>query len=94
MTDTVNQSGLIIHFLIQHPCEIGIYLVHALPVLDILLQVMEHIGHLDIRASVKRAFQRTDTCGDGRVCICSGGRSHTNRESRVVTTAMFCLQNQ
>ena len=37
---------------------------------------MEHIGYLNIGSSVKRAFQRPDACGNGRVCICTGRRSY------------------
>ena len=91
MTDTVNQSGLIIYFFIQHPCEISIYFVHAFPVFDVFLQMMEHVGNLNIRASMKRTLQRTDTCGDCRIRIRPCGRSNANRESRVITTTMFRL---
>ena len=94
MTNTINQSGLIINLFIQHTSKVGVNLINICPVLDVLLQMMEHISNLNICTSVKRAFQRTDTCGNGRVSICSGRRSDTDSKSRVITTTVFCLKNQ
>ena len=72
---------------IRHPQE-------KLSIAENFLQMMEHISNLNICTSVKRAFQRTDTCGNGRVSICSGRRSDTDSKSRVITTTVFCLKNQ
>ena len=94
MTDTIDKSGFIVHFLVQHTSEISIYFIHIRPVFDIFFQVMEHIRHLDIRSSVKRTFQRTDTGSDGRVGIRSGRGSDTDRKGRVVTSTVLCLKNQ
>ena len=55
---------------------------------------MEHIGYLNIGSSVKRAFQRPDACGNGRVCICTGRRSYPDSKRRVVTSSVLCLKHQ
>ena len=94
MSDTVDQAGLVIGFLVQHPHEIGVYLVHILPVGDILFQMMEHIDNLYIGSPVQRAFQRTDTGGNGRIGIRAGRTGHADGERRVVTSAMFGLQDK
>ena len=94
MTDTINQTGLIIRFLIQHTGKVSINFVHIGPILDIFLQMMEHIRHLDICPSMKRTFQRADTCGDGRISIRTAGRNYTDGKSRVITTSVFSLKYQ
>ena len=94
MADAINQTGLVIHLLVQHTGEVSINFIHILPILDVLLQMMEHISNLNICTSVKRAFQRTDTCGNGRIRVCAAGRNDTYRKGRVVTTAMLCLKHQ
>ena len=94
MSDTVDQAGLVIGFLVQHPHEIGIYLVYIFPVGYVFFQMMEHINHLDIGSPVQRTFQRTDTSGYGRIGIRTGRASHADCERRVVTSSMFGLENK
>ena len=94
MSDTIYQTGLVIGFLVEHAGEVGINLIHIRPVLNVFLQVVEHIGNLDIGASMKRAFQGTDTCRYRRVSIRPGRRSDAYGKSGVVTATMLCLKNQ
>ena len=94
MADAIYQSRLVVHFFVQHTGKIGVYLVHTGPVADVLLQVVEHVGDLDIGSAMKRAFQRADARSYGRVSVRTGGGSDTYRKRRVVTAAMFRLQHQ
>lgn len=56
--------------------------------------MVEHVGNLDIGATVKRAFQGTDARSDGRIGISSGRGRYAYGERRVVTAAVLRLQHQ
>jgi len=94
MSYTVYQSCLVIYLLVQHTGEISVNLVYIRPIPDILLQMVEHVGNLDIGATVKRTFQGTDARSDGRIGISSGRGRYAYGERRVVTAAMLRLQHQ
>ncbi|EJX08956.1 hypothetical protein EVA_02936 [gut metagenome] len=56
VTYTVNQARLIINFLLQHAVEVIRNLRIVIPMPDMLLQMLHHVVHTDIRASVFRPF--------------------------------------
>ena len=94
MTDTIDETCLVVSLLVEHTGEINIQFLHILPVSDLLFQVMEHIDHLDVGTTMKRTFQAADTSGNRAVSICAGGRSDTHGKGRVVTTTMLCLDDE
>ena len=94
MSDTIYQAGLVIGFLVEHAGEVSINFIHVRPVLNVFLQMVEHIGNLDIGTSMKRPFQGTDTCRYRRVSIRPGRRSDAYGKSGVVTTTVLGLKNQ
>ena len=94
MTDTIYQPRLVVNLLVQHAGKVSINLIHIRPILNVLLQMVEHIGNLNIGTAVKRPFQRTDTRCNRRISIRPGRRSYTYSKRRVVTAAMLCLQHQ
>ena len=58
-----HQSGLIIRFLIQHTGKVSINFVHIRPILDVFLQMMEHIRHLDICPSMNGSINISTDAG-------------------------------
>ena len=94
MADTIDKTRLIISLLVEHALQVDIEFVDIGPILDSLLQMMEHIDNLDVGTTMKRTLQATDTGSDGAVGIRAGRRSNTHRKGRVVTTTMLCLDDE
>ena len=58
MANAIDQSGLVISLPTQHAIEISVDFIGVLPVLDVLLQVVEHVYHLNVGATMKRTLER------------------------------------
>ena len=58
MANAIDQSGPVISLPTQHAIEISVDLIGVLPVLDVLLQVVEHVYHLNVGATMERTLER------------------------------------
>ena len=94
MTDTIDETCLVVRLLVEHTLEISIKFGYITPILDSFFQMVEHIDNLDIGTTMQRTLQTADTCSNRTVSICTGRRCYTYSKGRVVTTTMFCLDNQ
>ena len=57
MANAIDETGLVVSLLVQHAVEIRVDLINALPVGDVLLQMVEHIDALDVGTSMQGTFQ-------------------------------------
>ena len=80
MTDAIDKSRLVVSLLVQHPAQVGINLVDARPVADVLLQVVEHICYLNVCAAVEGSLERAYACRNARIGVSTRRRSHPDSE--------------
>ena len=69
MTDAIYQTRPVVHLLVEYSVEISVNLVNRSPVMYLLLEVMNHVYHLDIGTTMKRTFQRTYAGSNARVSV-------------------------
>ena len=93
VAQAVDQTGPVVSLLPEHPHQVFVYLLVVLPVLDLVAEMLEHVGHHHVGAAVEATLQGADARGDGRVDVCLRGTRHANGEGRVVTTAMLGLDD-
>ena len=77
MTDTINETCLVISLLVEHSLKVSIKFSYITPILDSFFQVVEHIDNLDIGTTMQRTLQTTDTSSNRTVSICTGRRCYT-----------------
>ena len=65
MTDSIDESGTVVGSAGEHSLEVGRDFVLILPVLDVVPQMLDHVGDLDVGPSVLRTLERTDAGGYG-----------------------------
>ena len=94
MADAIDESRLVVGLLVEQAVEIGVDLVDVFPIADVLLEVVEHIDHLDVGASMERALERSYACGDARIGVGAGRRGDAHGERGVVTSAMLRLDDE
>ena len=57
----------------------------------LLLHAVQHLGYLDVGATMAGAFEGADACGDGGISICSAGGEHPSGKGGIVAAAVFCM---
>ena len=56
MTDTINETCLVISLLVEHSLKVSIKFSYITPILDSFFQVVEHIDNLDIGTTMQRTL--------------------------------------
>ena len=72
VSHTINKTSLIKSFFAKQFLQILSYFLFVRNILHILLQILEHTYNLNIGTTVLRTFQRTESCCDCRISVCSG----------------------
>jgi len=72
VADTIDKSCLVVGLLSEHLVEVAVYLFGIGPIGNGLLEMMEHVDHLDVGTTVQRTFQRADTGCDARIGVGEG----------------------
>ena len=94
MAHTVDQAGMIKGFLVQNIVQIAADALFILPVGAIFHDILKHILHLQVSASMTGTFQGTDGRRDGRIGVCSGRSHHVGGERGVITAAVLGMEHQ
>ena len=91
--DSVNQplsvKSLAVHESIEIICKLCI-----VARVDALFHIVEHLHDADICTAVTRSLQGCKRRRNGGICIRSRGSDDVRRECRVVSAAVFCMQNE
>ena len=69
VADAIDESCVVVGFLSEHSVEISVELIDVSPVLDSLLEVMEHVDTLDVGTTMERSLERSYAGGYGRVGV-------------------------
>ena len=94
VTHTVDEAAAVSRFLVEDLEEEGGQLVVVLGILDVFLDAVEHLHHLEVGAAVTRTLQRADAPRDGGVGVGARGGQDAGGEGGAVTAAVLGVDDQ
>ena len=94
MTDAIDEALTVKGFAVQNLGQIISDFIIILPVGNMFFDIFEHLLNLQIGTAVLWPFQGTEGGCDRRVSIGTCGSDNMGSESGVITTAVFCVDDQ
>ena len=94
VTHTVDQTAAVACLLVQDLQEEIRQLVVVLGILDVGLDAVEHLHHLQVGAAVAGSLQSADAAGDGGVGIGTRGGQDAGGKGGAVTAAVLGVNDQ
>ena len=94
VTHTVDETASVSRFLVEDLEEEGGQLVVVSGVLDVFLDAVEHLHHLEVGTAVTGALQRADASRDGGVGVGARGGQDAGGEGGAVTAAVLGVDDQ
>ena len=94
VSHAVNQAFFVKHLLVEQLFKIVFNRFVVCPVGHILLQVLEHLIHLDVGAAVLGTLQGSQRRRNCRIGVGAGGGDHMRCKGGVVAAAVLHVQNQ
>ena len=89
----VYEAGVVICFFIED-LRHKIFEFAAVKVGHVLLDTVEHLAYLDVRAAVLGPLQRAERRRHRRIGVCAGRGDHVRGKGRVVAAAVLRMQNE
>ena len=94
MTHTVDEAAVVKGLLGKDLLEVGARLVGVGPVVQMALDILDHLNDLDVCAAVPGAFQGREGRSNGGVGVRPGGSDHAGGEGRVVAAAVLHVEDE